>query len=352
MRVDQGGQVYAIAHSHNYFWRLDFDIDGPQNDQVEEFEFTPIDNNYSYQVSVTQFLTETARTVNPTRMRSWRVRDTVTTNSEGHAISYHLDPLRVGHIHQGPAVEPFTNNQFYVTVNKPCERFASHNPEVQCAADVSKFVNGESLVGQDIVVWYGITFHHLPRDEDEGMMDAHWDGFQLTPRDWTATNPLDNVVLGRNRHADEYADRYACSTDAYADQYAGCHGNSHRHPSAADFTPAVALPATRTRPLPRRQARRRFRWTGQLDKSCLHAANWQIADLAEWHEFATSHAPAGLRRGLAVMSLYNRYRHTASAYWNINRLAVRGGARALVRRVRRVPRQPAGRCATPAWSSL
>ncbi len=196
VRVDQGGQVYAIAHSHNYFWRLDFDLDGPQNDQVEEFEFTPIDNNYSYQVSVTQFLTETARTVNPTRMRSWRVRDTVTTNSEGHAISYHLDPLRVGHIHQGPAVEPFTNSQFYVTANKPCERFASHNPEVQCAADVTKFVNGESLVGQDIVVWYGITFHHLPRDEDEGMMDAHWDGFQLTPRDWTATNPLDNVVLG------------------------------------------------------------------------------------------------------------------------------------------------------------
>ncbi len=196
VRVDQGGQVYAIAHMHNYFWRLDFDIDGPQNDQVEEFEFTPIDNNYSYQVSVTPFSTETGRTVNPTRMRSWRVRDTVATNSDGHAISYHLDPLRVGHIHQGPAVEPFTNNQFYVTVNKPCEKYASHNPEVQCAADVSRFVNGESLVGQDIVVWYGITFHHLPRDEDEGMMDAHWDGFQLTPRDWTATNPLDNVVLG------------------------------------------------------------------------------------------------------------------------------------------------------------
>ncbi len=194
IRVDQGGQVYAIAHMHNYFWRLDFDIDGPQNDQVEEFEFTPVDNNYSYQVSVTPFLTETARTVNPARMRSWRVRDTVTANGDGHAISYHLDPLRVGHIHQGPAAEPFTNNQFYVTVNKPCEKYSSHNPEIQCASGVSWFVNGESLVGQDIVVWYGITFHHLPRDEDESMMDAHWDGFQLTPRDWTATNPLDNVV--------------------------------------------------------------------------------------------------------------------------------------------------------------
>ncbi len=196
VRNDAQGEVYAIAHMHNYFWRLDFDIDGPQNDMVEEFEFTPVDYNWSYQISVTPFTTEAARSVNPTRMRSWRVRDTVTTNGDGHAISYHLEPLRVGHIHQGPVTEPFTNNQFYVTVNKPCEKYASHNPTINCAGDVSEFANGESLVGQDIVLWYGITFHHLPRDEDEAMMDAHWDGFQIIPRDWTATNPLDNVVLG------------------------------------------------------------------------------------------------------------------------------------------------------------
>lgn len=40
------------------------------------------------------------------------------------------------------------------------------------------------------------------------------------------------------------------------------------------------------------------------------------------------------------MSVYNRYRHTAVTYWNLNRLALRAGARTLVRRVRRMPRQP------------
>jgi acetyl esterase/lipase len=39
------------------------------------------------------------------------------------------------------------------------------------------------------------------------------------------------------------------------------------------------------------------------------------------------------------MSLYSRYRQTASAYWNINRLAMRAGARAMVQRIRRTPRQ-------------
>ncbi len=195
---------------------------------MEEFEFTPIDNNYSYQVSVKQFLTETAAHRKPHAYAIVACPRHGYDQQRGprHLISS-LIRCRVGHIHQGPAVEPFTNNQFYVTVNKPCERFASHNPEVQCAADVSKFVNGESLVGQDIVVWYGITFHHLPRDEDEGMMDAHWDGFQLTPRDWTATDPLDNVVLGPTATPTDDADRYACSTNFYLNLYAGCHGNSH-----------------------------------------------------------------------------------------------------------------------------
>jgi len=40
------------------------------------------------------------------------------------------------------------------------------------------------------------------------------------------------------------------------------------------------------------------------------------------------------------MSLYSRYRRTAAAYWNINRLALRAGARTIVRRVRHTPRAP------------
>ena len=40
------------------------------------------------------------------------------------------------------------------------------------------------------------------------------------------------------------------------------------------------------------------------------------------------------------MSRYSRYRRTASAYWNINRLVLEAGARALAQRVRHTPRQP------------
>ena len=54
---------------------------------------------------------------------------------------------------------------------------------------VGRLRQRESLNNQDLVVWYGATFNHLPRDEDENHMHPHWTGFSIIPRDMTATNP-------------------------------------------------------------------------------------------------------------------------------------------------------------------
>ncbi|TFB91600.1 hypothetical protein E3O48_16150 [Cryobacterium sp. HLT2-28] len=43
-------------------------------------------------------------------------------------------------------------------------------------------------------MWVQTRFHHIPRDEDEPIMDEHWQGFAITTRDLTATNEL---ILGR-----------------------------------------------------------------------------------------------------------------------------------------------------------
>jgi hypothetical protein len=131
--------------------------------------------------------------VSPVNFRSWRIKDTAAANADGHAISYHLEAEPV-HLFHGPSYEPFTQNELYLTVNKTCERYASHNPTTGgCGGDVSAFVNGESLSGADLVVWYGLSFHHLPRDEDQNYMAVHWSSFKIVPRDWSATNPLVGV---------------------------------------------------------------------------------------------------------------------------------------------------------------
>lgn len=193
--LDADGTV-GVGFVQNVYWRLDFEIgETATDDVVEEFNVAPADNSTRRVLTVTPLTSEAARTVHPENKRSWRIRDAVSTNSDGHAISYHLEPMQTGHSYLGPDSEPWTQSNFFVTVNKPCERFISHNPTTDengdsCGDNVTAFVNGESLSSADVVLWYGLTRHFLPRDEDEPFMNTQWDAFQIYPRDWTAQNPL------------------------------------------------------------------------------------------------------------------------------------------------------------------
>lgn len=194
-RINQSSNPIGISHLHNYFWRLDFDLaDGVDDDVVEEIEFRAEDSTgRTREKYVTPFLAEASSSVNNARQRFWRVKDKDTFNGEGAEISYDILPLETGHKDTGPSFEPFTFNDIYITRQRTCEKYASHNPSDggSCSAneDLSDFVDGETLVNRDLVVWFGITFHHVPRDEDESFMNAHWNRFQLAPRDWIEGTP-------------------------------------------------------------------------------------------------------------------------------------------------------------------
>lgn len=180
----------GTAHIHNYYWRLDFDLGESGNDDVvEEFNYAANADRTSRTLGVTRLTSEAGRSIDPLGLRTWRIRDGAVTNANSQPISYMLEPLDVEHRDVGPSYEPWTANDFYVTRYRDCERYASHNTQVSgCANNLAAFVNGESLAGADPVLWYGVTFHHLPRDEDEVYMHAHWNGFRLTPRDWLDAN--------------------------------------------------------------------------------------------------------------------------------------------------------------------
>ncbi|HRW03463.1 MAG TPA: hypothetical protein P5121_00105 [Caldilineaceae bacterium] len=182
----------GTSHIHNYYWRLDFDLgEKADDDLVEEFNYLVEAGAVTPRriLGVTPLTTESGRSLARQSMRSWRIRDGALTNVHGRPISYQLEPMQIGHRDVGPANEPWTANDFYVTKFKACEKYVSHNPQIDgCGNNLADFVNGESLVGADLVLWYGLTFHHIPRDEDEAYMHAHWDGFRLVPRDWMAEN--------------------------------------------------------------------------------------------------------------------------------------------------------------------
>lgn len=187
-----GRGEFAIAHVHNYHWRLDFDLGGPANDQVQELAASMSGDRQSFSTTRVPFTTEAARRVLPGSFRSWRVRDTVLTNADGRSISYELVP-NTDSVFRGPSYEPFTQSQMYVTRRNSCEVFASHNPTLggRCGSSVAAFANGGTLRGNaDPVVWYNTSSRHLPRDEEERHTPIQWSGFSMIPRDLTNTYPI------------------------------------------------------------------------------------------------------------------------------------------------------------------
>ncbi|GAA3157923.1 copper amine oxidase [Nonomuraea roseoviolacea] len=181
--IGVGRRHFEESHSHNVFWRLDFDVDAATRDAVEQYDFAGTGTKRRFMVR-TRFATET-RAVNR-RMRWWRVLDPRALNADRHPISWEIDNSDSAE-YRGPADEAFTRADLYVTQYHACERLATQNPLPRCRNSVDRYVSGERLT--DPVVWVNVDFHHVARDEDADPMPVHWQGFRVLPRDVTAKNP-------------------------------------------------------------------------------------------------------------------------------------------------------------------
>lgn len=189
-----GYDKVGISHLHNFFWRLDFDL-GEQfdKDYVEQVDFVTQNAQLTRQSSV--FTKETASSVAPELARTWIVASTTLKNAKQQPMGYEIQLHQSGQRDEGPAIEPFTKYDLYVTKEKSCELYASHNlssldEDETCADNLAEFVDGESLEDADIVVWPTVSFYHMPRAEDMPNMDAHWSSIRLIPMNWHNRNPL------------------------------------------------------------------------------------------------------------------------------------------------------------------
>lgn len=186
--IDGTGSV-GVGFTNNYFWRMDFDLGtDAADDAVEELEIIPSADRRRKTKTLTTLSTETARAVNEDLKRSWRILDTQITNADGRAISYHLEPMHTAHRNRAGSGVLETDVQF--TRFNACERFSTANSAANCGSDLNQYVDGESTNGADVVMWYSLSYHHLPRGEDTNGVPVHWDGFVVVPRDWTSLNPL------------------------------------------------------------------------------------------------------------------------------------------------------------------
>jgi hypothetical protein len=154
-------------HHHHVYWRFDFDIRTPGNNIVREYNNPPLfppDNWHTKRYEI-------KRLRDPARHRKWEIKNGSTDErytlipgaNDGVADSfakgdvwilrYHGSELDDGAVALGPPYE----------------------------AGIDRFVNGELIEKQDVVVWYAAHFTHIVSPE---MTGSHIVGPDLVPFRW------------------------------------------------------------------------------------------------------------------------------------------------------------------------
>ena len=201
-------QTLAAHHQHFFSVRLDMAVDGPGNSVYEvETEAVPPgpDNPYgnAFRPRRTLLRTESQaqRLAEPRTGRHWMVVNPDVVNGLGQPVGYKLVP-------EG-GVLPFADDQASVTKRA---RFMTRHLWVTPFAADERFPAGEypnqhageaglpdwtkadrSIENTDIVLWYTLGSHHIPRPEDWPVMPVERVGFALKPVGFFDRNPALDV---------------------------------------------------------------------------------------------------------------------------------------------------------------
>lgn len=206
----QHGQFVAentigVNHDHFFSFRLDLDVDGTGNSFMADRmvqEMLPAD---------------------PMRKSIWAVKHQIAAHEKDAIMDIHLEApsmwLFINPNVKGPLGYPtgyeimpgataksllapddlpqqlgaFSGHQFWVTPNDPSERYAAGVYPTS-----SKGTDGlavwtkanRPIENTDLVGWYTLGFHHMPRAEDWPVMPTMWHDFQIRPFNFFGANPV------------------------------------------------------------------------------------------------------------------------------------------------------------------
>jgi len=196
--------VVAPFHSHFFNFRLDLDIDGAAN-QFMRLHLTPQHRTDSPRRSYWAVEDElpakemNARTIiDPARPAALHFVNPNVEGALGHHPAYMLDPSgSYANSLLAPDDPPFRRNayvayQLWVTPYDPDQRYAGGRYAMMSDGSdtLAAWARRDLPVGnRDIVAWFTMGFHHLPRMEDWPVMPTHWSSFSLMPYNFFADNP-------------------------------------------------------------------------------------------------------------------------------------------------------------------
>ena len=196
--------IVAVNHDHFFSFRLDFDLDGTANSFLRETLETKRLPANSLRKSLWVVKPEIAKTEQQAKSvmtmehpAQWRVINPTVLGPLGYPVSYLIKPGHNAMSLLTPDDYPrrragFTDYHLWVTPQRDNERYAAGDYPTQSKGGdglPAWTKDNRPIENTDIVVWYTMGFHHVPRAEDWPVMPTAWHEFELQPFDFFAHNP-------------------------------------------------------------------------------------------------------------------------------------------------------------------
>ena len=201
-------QLNAHIHQHFFNFRMDMSVDGEQNSvfEVNTVAAPPGPDNphgNAFYAEKTPLCTEheAQRVVDPMSGRYWVVSNTSAKNALGQPVSYKLMPgenilpfahpdasiiKRAGFMTRHLWVTPYHRDEIAATGPYP-----NQHPGGAGLPEYTK--NNRNVENTDVVLWYTLGYHHVPRPEDWPISPVAYCGFSLKPVGFFDTNPVLDV---------------------------------------------------------------------------------------------------------------------------------------------------------------
>ena len=198
----------ATNHQHIFCARLDFDIDGRQNSVLEVEAVpdelgpgNPFGNAWKSVERLLRTESEGQREIEPAHARTWLVTNPERLNEVGRPVAYRLVPGD----NTVPFCHPtsfqrrrasFIDHHLWVTPYSPVERYPAGDYPYQHkgGAGLAEWTARDRVIEKtDLIVWYTMNHHHVPRPEDWPVMPVARIGFELRPVGFFNKNPALDV---------------------------------------------------------------------------------------------------------------------------------------------------------------
>jgi primary-amine oxidase len=191
--------LVAVNHDHFINFRLDLDVDGPDNTLVRDaYVKQRLDGarRSIYRIETEPVATETGIALGH-QVAKWRVLSTEAKNGMGNPTGYEL----VHHAHTPLLMDEddwpakrgaFAGKDLWVTPYDPGQRYAGGDYVFGSKGDdgLAEWTRaGRPVTGTDLVLWVNMAFNHMTRAEDLPVMPTTWHEFKLRPFNFHDRNP-------------------------------------------------------------------------------------------------------------------------------------------------------------------